>query len=79
MIHKTQAEVEADMRKDPAWSGYFKSLDTLLAQKYEIKRKQDALLKELGVKITFDDVMSLLKDEKRLKEVVSKLKLKAFW
>lgn len=43
------------------------------------QEKQDAFLAELGFKLTFDDVIALLKDEARLKKVVSKLKLKAFW
>lgn len=54
-------------------------VDQITAKALETKRKQDAILSELGFKLTFEDVMDLLKDEIRLKAVVSKLKLKAYW
>ena len=37
------------------------------------------LLKELGVEFTAIEIVNLLKDEKRAKEVMKKLKMKAFW
>jgi hypothetical protein len=63
--------------EDPFWSDY--SYDSVIASAEVNRKKQDAILEELGFKLTFDSVMALLKDEERLKVVVSKLKMKAFW
>lgn len=80
--YRSQAEIEKEMREDPNFAEYFKGLDALAKRAQdaaELKQKQDEFLKELGIKLTFEDIISLLKDEVRLKKVVSKLKLKAFW
>lgn len=37
------------------------------------------ILNELNIKITARDILALLEDESRLKAVLAKLKLKAYW
>jgi hypothetical protein len=55
------------------------ALSALAQKRYEEKIRYDALFKELGVEFSHEDILALLKDEARLKAVVSKLKLKTFW
>lgn len=73
-------DIETHLRSnDSGLKSFCDHVDRLTAKAKESKRKQDAILAELGFKLTFEDVIALLKDEERLKKVVSKLKMKAFW
>ena len=56
--------------------------DSILERKEQRIRDEKALeiFKELGIdSFTPSDILELLRDEVKLKEVLSKLKLKAFW
>lgn len=55
--------------------------DSLLSKLNTVKeiKAANAILKELDVETSAVEIVKLLKDEKRLNEVVRKLKLKAFW
>lgn len=68
--------------KPPVSMGYpapKKSFASQLQKSIDANVKATEILKELGVEASAREFLKLLEDEKRLNEVVRKLKLKAFW
>lgn len=57
----------------------YKSYLDILEEVSALENKNNEILKELSVNLSATDIVSLLRDPKRLDEVLRKLKLKAFW
>jgi hypothetical protein len=61
---------------------YKKSLMSLIKYAEILEQdssKEELILKELGINVSAEDIVNLLRDPERLAEAVKKLKLKAFW